>query len=59
MKWDAIIRYHYGVNPEMLNEQEYWELIAEYKYAKEIERNALKGIFLDVASTIIKAIHAK
>lgn len=58
-KWDAIIRYHYRMNPEELNDQEYWELVAEYRYAKEIEQNGIKNGLREVASEILKAIYGK
>lgn len=58
-KWDAIIRYHYRMNPDELNDQEYWELVAEYRYAKELEQNRVKNGLREVASEILKAIYGK
>lgn len=47
------------MNPDELNDQEYWELVAEYRYAKELEQNGIKNGLREVASEILKAIYGK
>jgi hypothetical protein len=56
---DAILRKECGVNPEILDFDNYCKLYAEWKFVEKVKYENQKAAILDAASEILKAIFPK
>ncbi|MFD2787941.1 hypothetical protein [Hymenobacter rubripertinctus] len=49
-KVDALLRFHFKLDPQELDDEAYWQLWYDYLYARQTERNLLLGVMRQVIS---------
>lgn len=55
MKIDALLRFHYKVDPDNIEDDEYYKLFNELMYIKNFERNIYKSALVEVVNEVLQA----